>query len=307
LRFEGAVVLPWHGDPARLLGQADLLRVPRADISIYMHQVRPLRPGRSVTFVYDTIPLHVEARRVVRLAKAAFLKTVCRLSAAIITISAQSMEAISRDLTVPHSKIIAVTLSVDAHRIARIRAMRAVTDRSETLVYIGRFATHKNLERLCRAFGATDFRERGGQLVLVGGSPPEVARMTTWITQHGMTSVEVRGYLSEPELDRVLATSRALIQPSLEEGYGLPAVEAAAAGLQVAASRTGFAPQIPVELVTFLDPLDEQSMASAIDTAVSRPEPEIVFLPRSTLLDGLLEAIGAVLALRERSVDRARR
>ena len=74
--------------------------------------------------------------------------------------------------------------------------------------------------------------------------------------------IEVRGFLSEPELDRLLATSRALIQPSLEEGYGLPAVEAAAAGLQVAASRTGFAPEIPVDLVTFLDPRDERSMAS---------------------------------------------
>ena len=47
-------------------------------------------------------------------------------------------------------------------------------------------------------------------------------------------------------------------------------------------------------------------MASAIDVVVSRPEPETVFLPRSTLLDGLMEAIAAVLTPQERSVGRAR-
>ena len=187
LLFEGAVAVPWHGDPARLSGQADLFRVPRADISVYMYQVRPLRPGRSVTFVYDTIPLRVETRSIVTLAKVLFLKTVCRLSAAIITISAQSMDAIRRDLAVPRSKIIAVTLSVDARRVDRIRGMRSTADRSDTLIYVGRFAAHKNLDRLCRAFETTDFKARGGHLVLVGGSPTEVARMTAWIAQRGLT------------------------------------------------------------------------------------------------------------------------
>jgi len=289
--FDGAIIEPWHGHPARLSGQADWLRVPRADVRVYLHQVPPFRPGRSVTMVYDTIPLHVEARPIIRLAKQAFFKVACALSDQIVTISAQSKEAIIRDLGVRGSKIIVVGLSVDAGRVARIRAMRAHADRSDTLIYVGRFGTHKNLERLCRAWATTGFRLRGGRLLLVGGSPAEVRQMGSWIHQHGLAGVEARGFLPEAELDRLFATSRALVQPSLEEGYGLPAVEAAAVGLPVAASRTGYASEIPGELVTFMDPRDELSIAAAIDVAVARPDPGIGFQPRSTLREGVLGAV----------------
>jgi glycosyltransferase involved in cell wall biosynthesis len=294
LVFDGAIVAPWHGHPARLFGQANWLRVPRADVRVYLHQVRPLRPGRSITVIYDTIPLHVEAPSVIRFAKLAFFKVVCSLSRVIITLSAQSKEAISRDLRVDGSKITVVSLSVDAGRIARIRALRATADRSNTLVYVGRFGAHKNLERLCRAFATTRFRSRGGRLLLVGGSPSEVLNLGSWIREQGIAGVEAHGFLSEPELDRLFATSRALVQPSLEEGYGLPAVEAAAVGLPVAASRTGYASEIPGEYVTFMDPRDERSIAAAIDAAVTRPDPGTAFLPRSTLRDGVMEAIARV-------------
>ncbi len=294
LVFDGAIVEPWHGHPARLYGQVDWLRVPRADVRVYLHQVRPLRPGRSVTLIHDTIPLHFEARTLVRLAKLAFFKAVCGLSQLIITVSTQSKEAITRDLGVKGSRIFVVSLSVDAGRIARIRAMRATAARSDTLIYVGRFGPHKNLERLCRAYATTEFRSRGGRLLLVGGSLAEVRQMGSWIREHGIAGVEARGFLPEPELDRLLATSRALVQPSLEEGYGLPVVEAVAVGLPVAASRTGHASEIPGELVTFLDPRDERSIAAAIDVAVARPDPETAFMPPSTLREGIMEAVARV-------------
>jgi glycosyltransferase involved in cell wall biosynthesis len=294
LVFDRAVVEPWHGNPARLYGQADWLRVPRADVRVYLHQIRPLLPGRSVTLIHDTIPLHFEARTLVRLAKLAFFKVVGALSSQIITVSAQSKEAITRDLGVNGSRIIVVGLSVDAVRVARIRAMRATADRSDTLLYVGRFGAHKNLERLCRAYATTEFRSRGGRLLLVGGSPAEVRQIGSWIHDNGIAGVETRGFLPEPELDRLFATSRALVQPSLEEGYGLPAVEAAAVGLPVAASRSGYASEIPGELVTFMDPRDERSVAAAIDVAVARSDPEAAFLPRSTLREGIMEAVARV-------------
>ena len=245
--------------------------------------------------VYDTIPLHVEARPIVTLAKRAFLKVVCRLSQQVVTISAQSRESIIRDLAVSGSKIIVVGLSVDAGRVARIRAMRATADRSDTVVYVGRLGAHKNLERLCRAYATTAFHSRGGRLLLVGGSPAEVDQLESWIREQGIAGVEARGFLSEVELDLLFATSRALVQPSLEEGYGLPAVEAAAVGLPVAASRTGYAPEIPGELVTFMDPRDERSIAAAIDVAVVRPAADLAFTPRSTLREGVLEAVARTI------------
>lgn len=293
--FGGASVAPWTGHPARLYGQADWLRVPQADVRLYLHQVRPLRRGRSVTFVYDTIPLHFEPRRLVRLAKWAFLRSVCRMSDVIITVSKLSKDSLVRELAVDAARIEIVGLTVDEARIARIRAMRQSSLRSERLIFVGRFLAHKNLQRLCRAFDSTRFHHQGGRLLLAGGSPDEVARLTAWIREQGLAGIDVMGHCPEPELDGLLAGSRALVQPSIEEGYGLPAIEAAAIGLPVAATRTGYAPEIPDELVAFMDAADEHSIAVAIDDVTTRPDPELNFRPRSTLRGGVLAAIARAM------------
>jgi glycosyltransferase involved in cell wall biosynthesis len=296
--FAGASIVEWHGRPQLWFGQADLLRVPPHDVAIYLHQVRPLRPGRSIAFVHDTIPLHHAPHRLIRAGKWLFFALVCRLSDRVITVSEQSREAIVQDLRVPRRKILVANLGVDAARIARIRALRAATARQEQLLYVGRFARHKNLQRLCQAFQRTTLHREGGTLILAGGSPAEVQRMTAWAEQEELTGLDVRGRCSEAELDALVASCRVVVQPSLEEGYGLPAVEAAAVGVQVAASRTGAATAIPDELVTFLDPLDEGSITAAIDRAAAKTDAATEWLPRSTLGVTVLGALRDVSSSR---------
>lgn len=292
--FAGASIVPCHGNPKRWFGQAALLDVPRNDIAVYPHQIRPFRPGRAIQFVHDTIPVRMERRRIVRLARRFFFSLACRMSSRIITVSHWSRDCIVRDLAVPRSKITIVSLTVDPRRVERIRAMRRAMTQRDDIVFIGRFAEHKNLRRLCRAFQSTALHGRGGRLLLVGGEGDEVTTMAAWLGEHRLTGVDPRGTCPDDQLDEILAGSRALVQPSLEEGYGLPAVEAAATGIQVAASRAGMASEIPEGLVTFLDPLDERSIATAIDAAMARPDADVVWLPRSTVGAGVLRAIAEV-------------
>jgi glycosyltransferase involved in cell wall biosynthesis len=289
--FAGASIAPWRGNARRRFGQADLFHVPPNDIAVYLHQIRPFRPGKAITFVYDTIPVRFERRRVGRMARRLFYQLACRMSDRIITTSTWSKESIVRDLGVSPVKVTVVRLAVDLGRVERIRALRRVSSARRDLVYVGRFGQHKNLQRLCRAFQSTAARRQGDRLVLLGGTPAEVTALSGWLEDQGLSGVDVRGIVSESELDDILATCKALVQASLEEGFGLPAVEAAAVGVQVAASRAGFAPEIPAELVTFLDPLDETSIAMAIDAATSRPDSDVAWLPRSTVGKGVLRAI----------------
>ena len=117
----------------------------------------------------------------------------------------------------------------------------------------------------------------------MGGDPREAEDLQRWTETEGLKGLDVRGVCTESELDTMLVVSKALVQPSLEEGYGLPAVEAAAAGLPVIATPTGYALEIPAALVTFVDALDEASIAAGIDEAVRRERTMPAWLPRSTL------------------------
>ena len=301
--------------PTRLMGQADLARVPRAQVVVYLHQVRPLRPGRSVTVIHDTIPLRHGGSRPVRALKRLYLRVAARLSDRVVTVSAASRDAIVRDLGVRRSRIAVTSLGVDEARVARIRSMRVAAAASAAaqaasataraassagdpgapfVLYVGRFAEHKNLRRACRAFALTAFAAAGGRLVLVGGTPGEATDLAAWAREEGLACVDVRAACPEDELDRLLATCRALVAPSLEEGFGLPAVEAAAAGVPVASSPTGAAPTIPADRLVLLDPGDERSIATAIDAAATLPDP-IADGRRADGRRGRVAAVRAVL------------
>lgn len=271
LRFHGAAVAPARRDPRMWAGQRDLLAVPPADVTVYTHQIRPLRPGASVTVVHDTISLRYGAGRAARLAKRQLFRAATRLSTEVLTASEFSRACIVRDLGVPPDRISIMRFPVDTERIAAIAQARTSLPQEERLLYVGRFIPHKNLHRLCLAFAESAFARRGGRLVLVGGWDGEVDAMRAWLASIRITGIEARPACSEEELDRFLATSRALVLPSLEEGYGLPAFEAAASGLPVAASRTGALTSLPPERAVLFDPRDAAAIAAAIDDATSRP------------------------------------
>ncbi len=296
--FAGARVAPSEGDPRSLAGQRDVLSVPRGDVVLYMHQIRPLRPGRSVTFMYDTIPIRFSGSRLGRYAKRSFFRAAARASTHLVTISPFSRDCLVRDLKLPASKITEVCLPFDAERAERVAALRRITTQEEIILYVGRFAEHKNLRRLCAAFARTDFARRDGRLVLVGGSRTEVRELAAWLEREEITGVGLHGGCGDAELDDWLARSRALVLPSLEEGHGLPPFEAAASGLPVAVSRTGRLTELPPDRSVLFDALDEHAIAAALDDVATRSPLEPLLLEQEPLLRPVLAAVEIALGRR---------
>lgn len=282
-----------HG-PAALWGQRSVLSVPRGDVNVYMHQIRPLRWGRSVTVIYDTIPLHFGSRAA-RLQKWAFLRAVAAASTRVLTVSPSSAQQIQRDLGVVPDKIRVVTLAVDEARATRIHVARSAQHGDPLILYVGRYAEHKNLQALARAFQRTSLARNGGQLQFVGGSEREAKGLRRWLDAQGISSTAVGSYCTEEELDRLLVRAQALVMPSLEEGYGLPAFEAAAAGVPVAASRTGAMTELPPEVAVLFDARSESQMTQAIDLASAWPRVGPRFFPASTLASTLLQVVREIL------------
>ena len=151
-------------------------------------------------------------------------------------------------------------------------------------IHIGGFSPHKNLAVLAEAFADID----GANLVLAGdyrgdsfhsGYEPLRRR----IDELGITDrVVFPGYVPDEELAVILNVATALVFPSLEEGFGLPAVEAMACGTPVLASDRGSLPEIVGEAGLFFGPNDGTSL-SGLMTRLLVDAPQREAMARASL------------------------
>jgi glycosyltransferase involved in cell wall biosynthesis len=136
-------------------------------------------------------------------------------------------------------------------------------------LYVGRFAAHKNLPRLVLAFGRTAFAAGGGRLLLVGGTEAELAELSGRLSPAEAEVVELRRTCPQEELERLLATYLFVVQPSLEEGFGLPAWEAQTCGVPVCVSDGGSLPETTLGFVRPFPATSVEAMTAAIDVCAA--------------------------------------
>jgi glycosyltransferase involved in cell wall biosynthesis len=286
LAWPGAEIVATDEDPRRLLGQRHAFAVPAGDVVAFMHQVRPLRNLPSVTLIYDTIPLRYGASAPARQLKRTFFRRVASTTRRILTISDFSRASIVRDLGVSEARIDVLRFPFAADMAARVQALQASLPTSGVALFVGGFLPHKNLPRLVQAFEASGFRREGGRLVLAGGTPSQAQELRGRLTPAQRAFTEVREACSQPDLDRLFATSLFLVQPSLEEGFGLPAWEALCCGLPVCASDGGALPEVVHGMAEPFAATSVPAMSAAIDACASRARASTV-ADRLSLSEGL--------------------
>lgn len=266
LIWPGAEVIGEFSSPTALKGQADWFRIPDCDLAVFMHQQRPLRRMPSVSVIYDTIPLHFARGPIDRWVKKRFLKQVVQLSNHLVTFSQHSRRCILGELGASTERVSVLGLPVDTTQAAKVLEERLNSSKDQTALFVGRFLPHKNLPRLLQAFQQTDFAGDGGRLVLVGGSKQEAAQLRATLTERQRLLVDIRSRCGQRELDDLFARCLFLIQPSLEEGFGLPVWEALSCGMPVCASDGGSLPEITFGNVQHFNRQSVSDMAQAIDS-----------------------------------------
>ncbi|MDQ1479426.1 MAG: hypothetical protein QOI44_287 [Actinomycetota bacterium] len=244
-----------------------------ARVAYFTHHLRPawrLAPV-ELTTVHDTIPFRYPPSRALAPLMRAYIKWMARHSTLVTTDSEFSKQSLQDDLGLPADRIVVLQLAIDHESAARIKALRTTMTPVERVIFVGRDAPHKNLDRLVRGFAATDFAAQGAVLTLAGVDGQSIDRLRALASQQG-ARVELPGVVTQPALEQLLASATLLIQPSLEEGFGLPVAEAMAAGIPVAVSTGGALPEIvrgaPVEM---FDPHDIDAITDAIDRVAASP------------------------------------
>ena len=176
-------------------------------------------------------------------------------------------------LDVPPAKIAVIPNGVDPayRRPVSEEAVSAVLARHRlprgALLYVGSDEKRKNLVNLAMAYmGMGGRRGRMPPLILVGPGPEWAQGGSTYGSQ-----IHATGYLETHEIRALMAVSRALVLPSLEEGFGLPVAEAMAAGLPVVCSRGSALEEVAGDAATLVNPLETRSIADGIEKILVDP------------------------------------
>ena len=135
-----------------------------------------------------------------------------------------------------------------------------MTNSKPYILYLGRIETKKNIQGILAAYKI--LREKYGvphQLVIAGGKGFGYEAF-----QLDLEGVLETGYVSEEEKWRFLSGADLFLFPSFCEGFGLPVLEAQAAGVPVVTSYNSSLPEIAGEGAVFVNPESPGQIAEAV-------------------------------------------
>ena len=148
---------------------------------------------------------------------------------------------------------------VEADEVARVLARHGLD--APFVLFTGTVEPRKNLPALLAAFERLEHRDV--ELVLTGpsGWNEDVGE----VLQRLGSRARVLGFVDRAELDALLAGATVFAYPSLQEGFGLPVLEAMVQGTAVVTARGTATEEVAGEAAVLVDPCDVDAIAAAID------------------------------------------
>jgi glycosyltransferase involved in cell wall biosynthesis len=143
----------------------------------------------------------------------------------------------------------------------------AATLRREKIVLsVGAIQTRKNTGRLIDAFRAMP---ADWHLILAGSAGFGAAEI---LSKLDPARVTVTGYVTEQQLTQLYARASIFAFPSLDEGFGMPVLEAMAAGIPVITSNRSSLPEISGDAAMLIDPENTEQLAQTLCQVASNPK-----------------------------------
>jgi glycosyltransferase involved in cell wall biosynthesis len=139
------------------------------------------------------------------------------------------------------------------------------------ILFLGTLEPRKNIGVLLDAYARTLARRQTMPRLVLAGRATEAA--SQWLARLRSAPlaghVEHLGYVDDTRREQLLQSARVLVMPSLDEGFGLPVLEAMSAGVPVIVSSRGSLPEVVGDAGAQVDPADVDALADAIERAVT--------------------------------------
>jgi glycosyltransferase involved in cell wall biosynthesis len=195
-----------------------------------------------------------------------------RRSQRVLTVSHASKQDILHYLGIPADKVEVIHNALDTRlaaaptdeEMANVRERFQLT--SPFILYAGNIKPHKNVDRLIEAYSI--LRRRGvtdPKLLVIGNEVsryPNLRRLVHRFQLH--PHVRFFGFVQDTTLGALYRLASVFVFPSLYEGFGLPPLEAMAAGTPVITSNVSSLPEVVGDAAVLIDPMDAGAIADAM-------------------------------------------
>jgi glycosyltransferase involved in cell wall biosynthesis len=142
-------------------------------------------------------------------------------------------------------------------------ALRESAPRENLVLFVGAIQKRKNVARLVQAF---ERLPASWSLVLAGSNEGYGAAEELHAVEQSprRADIEVRGYVSAAELDSLYSRAGIFAFPSLDEGFGMPVLEAMAHRVPVVTSSRSALPEVAGDAALLVDPEDVDALGDAL-------------------------------------------
>jgi len=194
---------------------------------------------------------------------------VARRADRVIAISEASARDVTERLGVPRERVDVIPLGYQAARRAEPTPEAELRERlglgrGPLLLNVAVKKVHKNQMRIVEALPSVRSEVPDAELVLAGASTPYEQDLRARAEALGVAdAVTFPGYVSDADLEGLYAAAAAFVFPSLNEGFGLPLLEAMARGLSVVTSDRSALPEVAGDAALLVDPESSEQIAAA--------------------------------------------
>jgi glycosyltransferase involved in cell wall biosynthesis len=270
-----------HGTPSpafsvRLMQEHLTFWLPRqADVFHSLAQRPPAFHFRKeVVTVLDVFPITGRDYSTPDFQKrfSALLREAVRRAARIITLSKYTADQLALHCGVAQEQIRVIPAGVDLPegvldpQERQREREKLVGAGNEMVLAVGAIQTRKNTLNAVRAVASLPSNYK---LVLAGGNGYGSEAVYDFIRSAGLESrMKLLGYVTDDRLSLLYQAASLFLFPSLEEGFGLPVLEAMAHGVPVVASATSSLPEVGGDAALYVDPRNPEDIAEKIHRGV---------------------------------------
>lgn len=250
--------------------KVDLVHFPHFNVPI-------LYKGKFVVTIHDLIHQHFTMKRVTTLNPLIYkikqfgynkiFKNAILKSEKILVPSVYVKNLLVQQWNIEERKVTVTPEAVDDSLISlksKVKSKKVLDNlkiKEPYIFYVGNAHPHKNVKGLIKVFLKLKIDYPNLKLVLSGGDHYFWQKIKS---EYQQKNIIFTGFISDQEMVGLYKNAKCFVMPSLEEGFGIPLLEAMAVGCPVVSSNAGSLPEVGGDAAIYFNPNDTDDMVDKI-------------------------------------------